>query len=103
VEFWKPIAFAGVIFLGIALVLFRIGRSISLLDEWAERNDYEIIQSERRHLLKGSFTWTSSKGQTVYFVTIRDQQGNLRSGWVRCGGFLTGMFSDNTEVHWNDE
>ena len=46
--------------------------------------------------------WTSSRGQTVYCVTVEDEQGNQRHGWVRCGSWLFGLLSDNVDVRWED-
>jgi hypothetical protein len=84
---------------GLAIYL-QWSRSRSLLEGWATENGYEIVQSEYRVLSKGPFFWTSSKGQTVYYVTIRDGQGETRSGWVRCGSWWFGLMSNKTEVRW---
>jgi hypothetical protein len=29
-------------------------------------------------------------------------QGNLRDGWVSCGGWFLGLFSDHVEARWDD-
>jgi hypothetical protein len=77
-------------------------RSRSVLDQWAEKNGFEILHSEYRHLFKGPFTLWSSKDQTVYRVRVRDREGTERSGWVRCGGWFLGLMSDRIEVKWDD-
>jgi hypothetical protein len=35
-------------------------------------------------------------------VTVEDEQGRRRTGWVRCGGWFWGLLSDATEAHWDD-
>jgi hypothetical protein len=88
--------------LGIAALAWHVSRSRSLLDQWASENGYMILHSEYRYLFKGPFFWTSSKGQTVYYVKVQDRDGNVRTGWVRCGGWWLGLMSDKTEVRWAD-
>jgi len=84
------------------LWFWHFGRSRSILENWAAQNSYEILESQYRNFFKGPFFWTSSRGQTVYYVKIRDQTGNVRTGWVRCGGWFLGMLSDKAEVRWED-
>jgi hypothetical protein len=81
---------------------WQSSRSRSLLEGWATRNGYQIMQLERRYLCSGPFFWTTSKGQTVYYVTVRDDQGQVRSGFVRCGGWWLGLWSAKTDVRWDD-
>ncbi len=88
-------------FIGLML-WWHFSRSASILDQWADKSGYRIVSGEYRHLLKGPFFWTSSRGQTVYYVTVEDEQGNQRHGWVRCGSWLFGLLSDNVEVRWDD-
>ena len=82
-----------VLFVAVAIcsIVWHFSRSRSLLEQWARDNDYEVISREYRNFFKGPFFWTSTKGQTVYYVTIRDADGNVRSGWLRCGGFWGGL------------
>jgi hypothetical protein len=93
------VAVAVVVILGL---VWHFGRSSSLLHQWAAQNGYRIIRQEYRNFFKGPFFWTSTKGQTVYYVVIEDSGGNRRSGWVRCGGWWLGLLSDNVEVRWDD-
>lgn len=92
-----------VVVLLVAYVAWFYSRSRSVLKQWAKASEYEILHSELRNLLRGPFFWTSSKGQTVYYVKVRDRDGHERSGWVRCGSFWNGVFSDKAEVRWEDE
>jgi hypothetical protein len=91
---------------GVALagyVVWHFSRANSLLHRWADENGFQILQSETRTIFAGPFTWTSSRNQIVYFVRVRDREGRERSGWLRCGSFWSGIFSDKTEIRWKDE
>ena len=96
-------ALTGVIIVAVVFAVWNLSRSRSLLDQWAEQNGFEIIHSELRSLRRGPFLLTTTKGQTVYYVTVRDINGVEHCGWVRCGGALLGLLSDKTEVRWVEE
>ena len=89
--------------LAIAALTWHFSRSRSVLEQWADEQGFEILSSEYRNFARGPFFWTSSQGQTVYFVTVRDGGGRVRSGWVRCGGWFSGLMTDKAEVRWEDE
>jgi hypothetical protein len=97
----------GVFFIALLVVVvvlgltWHYGRSSSLLHQWAERNGYRVVRQQYRNFFRGPFFWTTTKGQTVYYVTVEDDAGNRRSGWVRCGGWLFGLLSDHVEVRWD--
>jgi hypothetical protein len=82
---------------------WNVSRSRALLRGWAAANGFEILQSEFRFVRRGPFFWTTSKGQTVYYVKIRDGQNHVRSGWVRCGGWWLGLWADKTEARWESD
>src|SRR5204862_3092721 len=89
--------------LGLAILLnvWPVARAASLLKRWAGRNSYRIIHREHRWFFQGPFSWNLSNLPVVYRVTVEDQQGNLRGGWVRCGHWLWGLLSDGVEVRWD--
>jgi hypothetical protein len=95
-------AFAAVAVVVILAIVWHFGRSNSLLHRWAAQSGLRIIRQEYRNFFKGPFFWTSTKGQTVYYVVVEDSAGNTRSGWVRCGSWWFGLLSDNVEVRWDD-
>jgi hypothetical protein len=80
----------------------QFSRSKSLLEGWATKNGLEIVNRDYCWFYKGPFIWTSSRNQSVFRVTARDKQGNLRSGWVRLGGWFLGLSSDRVEVRWDN-
>jgi hypothetical protein len=93
---------AGFAAIVVAVAALSFSRGRSLLNRWAQDNGFQILDSGVALFSAGPFTWTSSRNQIVYFVRVRDRNGTERSGWVRCGGFWSGIFSDKTEVRWKD-
>jgi hypothetical protein len=86
----------------VTLWMFHFSRARSILEHWAEENGYEILSSEHRWK-GGAFWWRKSKGQEVYYVTVRTPDGQIRQGWVRCGGWFGGVFfSDHADVKWDE-
>ena len=97
------VGFIAIAMLVILSFVWQVRRSRSRLDQWAAQNGFRIIESSYRNLVRGPFFWTTSKGQTVYRVTVEDASGRQRSGWVRCGGWFLGLWSDQVTVRWDDE
>jgi hypothetical protein len=95
-------ALAAVAVIVVLGLMWHFGRSNSLLQQWAADNEYRILRQEYRTFFKGPFFWSSTKGQTVYYVVVEDSEGNKRRGWVRCGGWWFGLLSNNVEVRWDD-
>ena len=83
-------------------ICWRFSRSQSLLKQWANQNQYKILKSENRNIFRGPYFLRSSEGQTVYHVTLQDTTGRIRSGWVRCGGWWAGLFTNKVDVKWED-
>jgi len=85
----------------VVMLKFHFSRARSILEQWAETNGYEILSSERRWF-GGTFWWRKSRNQEVYYVTIRTPEGQIRRGWVRCGGWFWGVLSDRADVEWDE-
>ncbi len=79
-----------------------VSRGTSLLEGWARSHGLQILSQEECWFFKGPFFWTSSKGQKVYRVAVRDREGFERLGYVRCGGYWLGLMSDHVEVRWDE-
>jgi hypothetical protein len=90
---------AAVVAAGLA---WRFHRCNNLLRAWADRNGFRLIRKEYCWVRKGPFYWTTSKSQTVYRVTVEDWDGEHRGGWVRCGSWWLGLWSDKVEARWDD-
>ena len=91
-----------VAFAAVGLYLyFYFTRARQLLDNWASENRFQLLRAEFRMFRKGPFFW-SGRNQAVYRVEIRDEGGNDRTGWVRCGTWWLGVFANSVEVKWDD-
>ena len=86
----------------ISNLFWRRDRSRTLLEKWAYENRFKILASESRNFFRGPFFMRSTEGQTVYYVTVSDYQGKIRSAWVRCGGWWAGLLSDKVDVKWEN-
>jgi hypothetical protein len=75
-------------------------QSRKILEGWAAGSGFNILRAERRVFWMGPFWWRTSKGQAVFYVTVLDQEGRERSGWVRVGSYFGGLFSDKVTVQW---
>jgi hypothetical protein len=84
-----------------AMAVLHFSRSRKILERWAERNGYRILQAQRRTFLRGPFFFYTAKGQEVFRVTVEDPQGQVRHGFVRCGSFWLGVLSDRADVRWD--
>lgn len=86
---------------GLSSMALMSSRSKTILKLWADANGFELLDSEERHLRLGPFFFRTSRGQTVFYVTIRTRDGCIRKAWVRCGHWFGGvMFSDQATVEW---
>ena len=98
VVFWACVS---LVVLAIVSISWRHYRGQTILRRWARANAYRLHEHEVRWLVRGPFFWTTSGAQLVYRVTVEDLDGRLRRGWVRCGGWLGGLFSDHVDVRWD--
>ena len=69
-----------------------------LVDQWAARGDYRIVEREVPWFRTGPY-WMRSKSQKIYRVVVIDTNGRQRCAWLRCGG---AFWSDNVDVEWED-
>jgi len=79
-------------------------RAKSVVRKWAAERGYVVLRFESPFHTGAFGFWTTSRGQVVYSVTIRDGAGCERKAWVRCGNYIGSvLFSDEIEVRWQDE
>lgn len=85
---------------GFVLALMFL-RARQILDTWAEENGYEILSSNLRFLSRGPYSWTLLGKQWVFHVVVRDYEGTIRTGFVKCGGFFWGVWVNKAEAKWD--
>jgi hypothetical protein len=88
--------------LAVLSLVWHFGRSHSILEQWTARENFRLIDGHSYWFFKGPFFWTSSRGQAVYYVTVEDDAGSVRHGWVCCCGWFLGLLSDHMDVEWDD-
>ena len=86
-----------------AYVLWSSRRAEELLLQWASDHAYQVIERRRVQFFQGPFFWTTAKSQVVFRVVVQDTHGQRRTGWVRCGSWLQGLFADVVEVRWDTD
>jgi|GEM_PF-6436131 len=100
------LAFIFVICATVLLWAFReySKRVKAILQKWAEKNGFQILQCKRKFFVTGPFNWwKTSRNQYIYFLRIRERDGQERSAWTRIGDYTTGiLYSEQMEVKWND-
>ena len=101
-------AMAGYIILMVVMVLLAFAlsgvgdrKALFLIEAWAQSCQYSVESCERRYLRTGPFFLSSSKYQRIYYVRIKDRNGQEKTGWLKLGGYFSGMLSeDEIEVIW---
>ena len=81
----------------VVLVLMFL-RAKQILETWARENGYEILSSDLRLLSRGPYKWTLLGKQWVFHVTVRANDGTVRTGYVKCGSFFWGVFVNKAEA-----
>ena len=72
-----------------------------LAERWATDHGYELVRCEYRMQSQGPFGGAgASESRPVYFVQVRDQQGTVRSGYIRFGRRFLGLLPDKPQVRW---
>jgi long-subunit acyl-CoA synthetase (AMP-forming) len=99
----QPAEIIVLVFLAVVAIIFLIWerkRVDRLVRQWARANSFTILRLEHRYIRKGPYFWKASKSQEVVFVKVRDNFGTEKSAYLRVGGFLSGVMTDNIDVTW---
>lgn len=68
------------------------------LQVWAEENHYKVLNFRGAAFWEGPKAWLRSKNQHAYRITVQDEQGRQRQGWILFGD-TWGMTPNKAE--WN--
>ena len=91
------------VMLVIAIVWWSDKRANEILQRWAQNSELTLLFSEKRYLCTGPFFMNHFRGQMIFRIVVRDNAGTERSGWIRIGSWLVGVFSDTTRVIWDKQ
>jgi hypothetical protein len=78
----------------------RVARDV--LDRWVRHANLQlqIVTAKSPFLRFPPFWFTHA--QYIFRITVQDASGAHRNGWVRIGGWVSGLFSDEIKVVWDD-
>ncbi len=82
---------------------WHFARAAAILERWAEAGGFVLLEKRYCHFFKGPFFLRTTEHQAVYRVTVRDKAGRVSSGWVACGSWWFGLYSDQAQVRWDVE
>jgi len=101
----EPLAIILIVGLFVVLAVFawqwRMTRARGMLERWARRSGFRLLSARRCWVFRGPFWWRTGKGQEVFRVTVRDDEGGLHRAYVRVGGWWWGLWSDRVDVEWD--
>jgi len=83
-------------------LLFAIERRRcrGMIGRWCAGNGYDLVSMHRSWSIFGAFPF-HSKNQSVWRIVADDRRlGRRRRGHARCGGFWSGLWSDQVAVEW---
>lgn len=84
-----------------ALVWAQHEKAVKALHRWVQITGFQIVSAQKRYLRTGPFFLNSTSGQFVFRIVVRDHSGTERIGWLRVGGPLIGVLSDETDIVWD--
>lgn len=99
---WPLLLVATFVIFAVAMTIWTFSRSREMLEQWARDNGHQLLEYKFRWLRKGPFFFTSSKNQMVYYVKVKIPDGQIKTGWVRCGSFWWGILTEKAEVRWEE-
>ena len=74
-----------------------------LIKDWANKHKFTITKIDHKIFWKGPFNWGSSRGQKVFFVTIKDESNKTRDAYICCGNYWFGGITNKLNVIWDEE
>src|SRR6266545_4555408 len=97
---WMLVAGALVVgtVMGIALLSHADRRWREVLSLWLQKNGYRLESADYRVLRLGPFMWTSRRGHAVFYVSLIQQDGVRRQGWIRLSEPFGGPVDGKVEV-----
>ena len=91
--------FAIILPLALALGYAARSRGDRMVADWAAENQLKLLDVKPYRSPFKSFYGpkSASNVQSLYRVTARDEGGHIVEGWLKCGGWLIGLFADKVE------
>jgi hypothetical protein len=98
----RTVVGVGLLLLLLTYFVWYFKRSKKLLFTWADSQGLKIIRFEMRSFwfLRGPYSLSSEKWQTVYRVVVENSEGFQKSAWVRLGDSIFGVLVGKVDVTW---
>lgn len=82
------------------IVVWHRYRRYVILPQWEARQPYVWVEYQRRpYFIEPSFRDAFSR-ETFYQITAYNRKGRIRRGWLRCGSWWLGSFTNRVQVSW---
>lgn len=94
---------AALLLLGGALWAVARGeqRAHLMLQKWINENNFVLLERTAPWIKDNPFFGSSNRSQKVFYITLRQSDGQIRRAWVRCGHALWGVWVEQVEVKWD--
>ncbi|MES2463246.1 MAG: hypothetical protein V4671_21910 [Armatimonadota bacterium] len=80
-------------------VAWRFGQNRKCVERWVRENGYELV--EATDSFDGHPSGWSPRTGAAYEITVRDQQGQMRQGWIY-NGYPFAEECGSIKVAWKD-
>ena len=93
--------FGGVLTLGIFMLRWQHRRAERLVEQWAQRHSYRVLEREERIAPgDGPMNRYAENKAIVYAVKVADREGNVRHARLTVGSPELGVLSEQVSVEW---
>lgn len=96
------ILFVAFIVFAFWLVRWQFNRADRLLENWASKNEYRILEKRNANIGDGPTGTRQSSSQVKYRIVIVDRSNQRKSGMAIVGSKNTGTLSDEVIVNWDE-
>lgn len=94
------ITIAFLLALGVVFTLLWNEWAKSILNRHLEDRNWILLSARYCWLVRGPFTWRSSKNQVVFRIEVQDRTGQVHSGYARIGSYWLGLLVPQVEIEW---
>jgi hypothetical protein len=91
-----------VVAFAVMALMYSVERSSQIPNDWARQNGIRLLKAQYCWFWRGPFWLTSSKHQVVYRIQAEAGDGRICSGYVLCGSWMWGLWSNQAQVRWDD-
>lgn len=94
------LATAAIVIPPTVIVVWHRYRCYAILRQWEARQPYAWFEYQRRPYFQELSVRDTFSRETFYQIAVRNRKGRLRHGWLRCGSWWLGSFTNRIQVSW---